>query len=235
MRGQGTRSRRPSGILQGLPDSWRAWIARAAPRLPVARSVKEQDSAYDVAHWERFYATVDPWGITGRPNENAKYALTLDLCGSGPFERALEIGCSEGLFTALLAPRCRSLVAVDISTRAIRRARARLAHCPNVVFRAVALPARYPVGPFDLILASDVLYYWTTDDLRSAARRIADSLAPGGRFVAIHFGLPVAGGSTGEVVHDLLQSCLPLTHVHSDRRDIGSGRPYRIDVWERPA
>jgi SAM-dependent methyltransferase len=234
VRGQGTRSLDPSGIEGDLPDSWRTWLARAAPRLPGAKPPRNRDSAYDVAHFERFYATVDPWGLARSANDHAKYVLTLELCGSGPFGHALEIGCSEGLFTELLAPRCRSLLAVDISTRAIRRARARLADRPNVTFQVATLPAHYPDGVFDLIVASDVLYYWRTDDLGKAARRIADSLAPSGRFIAIHFALPVVGGSTGDVVHDVLRSCVPLTHVRSDRSEIGSERPYRIDIWERP-
>lgn len=226
------RWRWPS-ILQRLPASWRARLALAVPRLPVARPITEPDSAFDAAHFERFYAKVDPWGLAGNPNEEAKYALTLDLCGSGPFSRALEIGCGEGQFTQLLAPRCRSLLAVDISSRAVRRAQDRLAQYRGVLARAVPLPVGYPDGPFDLVVASDVLYYWPTDDLRSAARRIADSLAVGGRFVAIHFALPIVAVSNGDTVHDVLTSTLALSHVHSETRDIGAGRRYRIDVWDK--
>lgn len=222
-----------TGILQRLPASWRARLALAAPWLPVARPITEQDSAYDIAHWERFYATVDPWGLAGNPNEEAKHALTLDLCGSGPFDRALEIGCGEGVFTWLLAPRCRSLLAVDISSRAVRRAQARLAQYPGVLVRAMSLPANYPEGPFDLVVASDVLYYWPIGNLGSAATRIADSLAVGGRFVALHFALPMVAVNTGDTVHDVLSSTLALSHVHSERRDIGPGRPYRIDIWDK--
>ena len=222
-----------SGILRRLPHSWRVRLALVAPRLPVARPITEPDSAFDVAHFERFYAKVDPWGLAGNPNEEAKYAVILDLCGNGPFGRALEIGCGEGLFTLLLAPRCHSLLAVDISSRAVRRARDRLAHYRGVVARAASLPAGYPDGPFDLVVASDVLYYCPTDELQSAARRIADSLAVGGRFVAIHFALPVAAVSNGDTVHKVLPGALALSHVHSETREIGAGRRYRIDVWDK--
>ena len=42
--------------------------------------------------------------------ERHKYAATLAACGAGPFARALELGGSIGVFSALLAPRCERLV-----------------------------------------------------------------------------------------------------------------------------
>ncbi len=223
---------RLAGILQRLPASWRARLALAAPWLPVARSITETGSAFDVIHFERLYAKVDPWGFAG-PNDAVKYALTLDLCGSGPFGHVLEIGCGEGLFTQMLAPRCRSILAVDISSRAVRRAQDRLAQYPGVLVRAASLPVGYPEGAFDLVVASDVLYYWASDDLEWGARRIEQSLAVGGRFVATHYALPIVAATTGDSVHDVLAGILTLSHVHSETRDIGAGRPYRIDVWEK--
>lgn len=228
-----TTPERLTGILQRLPASWRARLALAAPRLPIARPISEQHSAYDIAYWEQFYAKADPWGFVGDENEEVKYALTLDLCGDGPFDRALEIGCGEGLFTQMLAPRCQSLLAVDISSRAVRRAQVRLSNHPGALIRAMSLPAGNPVGPFDLVVASDVLYYWATQDLGWGARRIEESLALGGRFVATHYALPMSAATTGDTVHDVLAGILTLSHVHSEMRDIGAGRRYRIDVWEK--
>lgn len=166
-------------------------------------------------------------------NERAKYARTFDLCGAGPFDRALEIGCGEGLFTALLAPRCRSLLALEISSRAVRRAQERLAPHEWVSVRRATLPADYPDGQFDLIVASDVLYYWTNEDLRRTIPLIDDSLAVGGRLVTLHYVRPVAAVSTGETVHDTLSETVTLFPVLSETREIGEDRPYRIDVWDK--
>jgi SAM-dependent methyltransferase len=218
-------------LFEQWASSWRARLARL--RRSGGRS-PEPDTAYDEAYWERFYESADPWGFADNSDEIAKYSLTLDLCGSGPFGRALEIGCSEGMFTQLLAPRCNALLAVDISSVAVARARERVAQYPWVEARAMPLPAGYPDGPFDLIVASDVLYYWATRDLPTAASRIEASLAPGGRFVALHYALPIDHASTGDIVHDLLADAINSRHVHSETRDIGSGRRYRIDVWQRP-
>jgi ubiquinone/menaquinone biosynthesis C-methylase UbiE len=173
-------------VLTRLPDSWRVWLARKTPRPPFEPLVSHAASAYyDVANFERFYARADPWRISGSENEVAKYALAAELCGEGPFERASEIGCGEGVFTSQLAPRCRSLLAVDISSRAVERARERCADFPQVSCEARALPAAYPDGPFDLVVASDVLYYWVPDDMHVAASRIERTLEVGGRVVAL--------------------------------------------------
>jgi ubiquinone/menaquinone biosynthesis C-methylase UbiE len=220
-------------VLTGLPDSWRVWLARKTPRLPVGRPVSDTASAYDVAHFERFYARPDPWRIFGSENEVAKYALTAELCGDGPFKRALEIGCGEGVFTSQLAPRCRSLLAVDISSRAVERARERCADFPQVSCEARVLPAAYPDGPFDLVVASDVLYFWAPDDMHIAASRIEGTLEVGGRVVALHYTPPVNAVSNGDAVHDRLHEMLSLTHVHGETREIGSGRRYRVDVWDK--
>lgn len=216
-----------------LPDSWRVWLVRKPSLLPVEGPVSRAASPYDVTYFERLYAQPDPWMLLGSENEAAKYALTLELCGDGPFEHALEIGCGEGVFTSQLAPLCRSLLAVDISSRALERARHRCGDFPQVLCEARALPAAYPDGPFDVMVASDVLYYLVPDDLSVAASRIESSLRAGGRLVALHYAPPVNAVTNGDAVHDRLHEVLSLTHAHSETREIGSGRRYRIDVWEK--
>ena len=43
--------------------------------------------------------------------EKARYESVLRALGPRKFDRALEIGCSVGVFTELLAPRCGELLA----------------------------------------------------------------------------------------------------------------------------
>ena len=43
-----------------------------------------------------------------------------------------------------------------------------------------------PRGPFDLIVASGILYYLQPNDLRTLIRQIYGALAPGGRVVVLH-------------------------------------------------
>ena len=124
------------------------------------------DSPDDTSYWDAFYAPdPDPFGFDSNPDEGTKFARTLSVCGIGRLGRVLELGCSIGTFTDLLAPLCDEVLAVDISPTAIGRATERLAHHDNVTCEVLALPTDLPGGPFDLIVASDVLYYWPMRDL----------------------------------------------------------------------
>jgi len=219
--------------LRKLPESWRASLATRFPQLPVSKPIIDQASAYDRAYWQQFYATPDPWRLTESDLEPVKYDLTLALAGEGPFTSALEIGCGEGLFTRRLAPRCSELLAVDIAASAVARARERCSNLPNVVCAPARLPAEYPEGPFDLVVASDVLYYWTPTDLTAAIPTIEASLAPGGHLVALHYSEDLHAVSNGHAVHDTLADQFALNHTHSEIREIGHGRTYRVDAWEK--
>ena len=67
-----------------------------------------------VDHFEdKYQAASDPWGYRHSTYEQAKYAATLAACGPGPFESALELGGSIGVFSARLAPRCRRLTTIE--------------------------------------------------------------------------------------------------------------------------
>jgi hypothetical protein len=85
-----------------------------------------------VEHFERLAReSPGPWGYATNSYEQAKYRATLDHLPERP-GRTLELGCSVGVFTAMLAPRCAHLVAVDFSPTALERARERLGGAENV-------------------------------------------------------------------------------------------------------
>jgi predicted TPR repeat methyltransferase len=165
--------------------------------------------------FELLYARhADPWQYETSPSERAKYERTLAALGGRRFGRALEVGCSIGVFTDLLAPRCDELLAVDVSRLAVRRARERLAGEPHVRVERARIPAGMPAGPFDLIVCSEVLYYLTRGQAVDAIARIRAALAPGGSVLAVH--RREQGRSTpisGEEVHDLLAEHLGAAPV----------------------
>jgi hypothetical protein len=102
----------------------------------------------------------DPWDYATNPDELERHrvaAALLDRERSGKlFSVALEIGCSEGIFTEMLSQRCDRVLAVDFSCVALERAHNRLAKT-NVAFCQWDL-RRDPIpGHFDLIVAMDVL------------------------------------------------------------------------------
>jgi peptidoglycan/xylan/chitin deacetylase (PgdA/CDA1 family) len=144
------------------------------PDMPAAR------------YWDGVFRNPDPWDY-GSDYEQAKYRQTLDMVRRGPARRALEIGCAEGMFTAMLAGEVAELLAMDVSGAALARAAARCSGHSNVTFVQHDLAEGLPQGEYDLIVCSETLYYLRdADALRRAARAMADALAPGGRIVMAH-------------------------------------------------
>jgi SAM-dependent methyltransferase len=136
-------------------------------------------------YWEGVFAKPDPWNH-GSDYEERKAAQTLSLLPAGPIERALEIGCAEGHFTAQLAPPVGHLTACDISATALARARERCAKAKNIELTRLDLLTDDLPRALDLILCSEVLYYVAPDLLPVVAARIAGALCPGGHLLLAH-------------------------------------------------
>jgi SAM-dependent methyltransferase len=142
--------------------------------------------AIDAVGFERkFQRNVDPWNYTYSPFERFKRKALLLACGSAKRGRVLELGCAIGETTRPLARLSLRLVAVDASPTALREAARRCAKLKNATFRQLLLPQQTPRGPFDLIVASEVIYYMPAHHLSRLADRIATALAPGGDVVVL--------------------------------------------------
>ena len=192
------------------------------------------DETLNQRYFDDVYAAHDdPWHFESSAYEQAKYAGTLAALPKLRFARAFEIGCSIGVLSALLAPRCDSLICVDVSEVALQSARRRLVNQPHVVLQKMAVPHEFPHGIFDLVVLSEVGYYWSTNDLGLASQRIVASMCPGAALVLVHWTPLVADYPlTGDQVHDHFLSLAgddrALRHV-SARREA----TYRLDVFER--
>ena len=136
------------------------------------------------AHFQRIYeANADPWGFGSNPYEQEKYRRTLRALGDRRFAAGLEVGCSIGVLTRLLAPRCDLLLGVDLVEQPLQSARARCADQPQVRFERMQVPREWPDERFDLIVLSEVLYFLTAADIDWCAKRVRDSVLPGrGRY-----------------------------------------------------
>ena len=78
---------------------------RIKPSLSATGSLAPQ-------YFERLYAeSADPWDFEASPYETAKYAATLAALPRPRYANALELGCSIGVLTRQLAPRCERLLA----------------------------------------------------------------------------------------------------------------------------
>lgn len=173
----------------------------------------------------------DPWNFEGSAYERAKYRRTLETIPDKPYRSALEIGCSIGVFTRLLAPRCQRLLAVDISEKPIARAKERLQGNDNVHFMVAEVPQTFPTGTFDLIVMSEVAYYLSASELHETLQRIDSSLLANGIFAAVHWRPPIRECAlTGDEAHRYMlqhQAWLHTDHYQEDS--------YRIDIFKKPA
>ena len=188
-----------------------------------------QDRA-PVEHFERLAReSEDPWSYETSEYELAKYRRTLAYVPE-PAGDALELGCSIGVFTAMLAPRCSSLLAVDFSPTAVGRARRRVAGLDQVEVRRATLPEQMPAGPFETIVCAEVLYYWSPRLVAEGLRRIEAELAPGGTLVAVHWrhGDP-RRELDGDDVHAILHRDTRLRHLGGESTD-----DYLLESWRRP-
>jgi protein-L-isoaspartate O-methyltransferase len=171
----------------------------------------------------------DPWRYASSAYERNKYAATLAACGPGPFASALELGGSIGIFTAALAPLCRTLVSVDAAPTAVREARRRLAGADHVEVTLGEIPESVPEREYDLIVASEILYYLEPAALAATLAMIAEHLRRGGRLVAVHW--RPAGPErpfTAEEVHTRLGD-----HTALGRLESGGTDDYLLDVLVR--
>ncbi len=133
-----------------------------------------------------FRETIDPWNYESSGFEAFKRGILLRACGTRLYGRGLELACAIGETTRVLAPRCLRLVALDASPTALDEAVRRLDGRPNVTFRLARLPSGMPGGSYDLIVASEILYYLSPNDLRRLTGSMIRALAPGGRIVIVH-------------------------------------------------
>ncbi|HLM32737.1 MAG TPA: SAM-dependent methyltransferase [Gaiellaceae bacterium] len=183
----------------------------------------------DRDYFENLYArSTDPWGFETSEYERRKYKRTLESLGDRRFRRAFEAGSSIGVFTVMLAPRCDELLAVDTSQKAVEIAGERLAEHPRVRVERRTLPEEMPAGPFDLIVASEVLYYWPQEVVLEALRRFEGILAPEGVLVAVHWRKETRTYPLqGDEVHELLVRHTRLANVRTIKEP-----EYRLDVFE---
>ena len=131
----------------------------------------------------------DPFSYSTTPYEAARLAAMAEALGAGALGPVLEVGCAEGHFTEKLVGRSSRVLALDISTVALGRARRRAA---AAVFLEADLMAWEPgsAAPFDAIILGDVLYYLdrpgVAAEFAALFPRIASWLKPGGRLLLAH-------------------------------------------------
>lgn len=98
----------------------------------------------------------------------------------------LDFGCGFGRVAAALAPRCTSVLGVDVSPRMVAQARHRHGTTPGLQF-AVTDGSTVPPGPFDLVLLVDCMPYILQAGLAEPTMAAArSSLRPHGAIAVLN-------------------------------------------------
>lgn len=149
----------------------------------------------------KYAADPDPWRFASSPYELGRYDALLAVMERTHYRSGYEPGCSIGVLTRRLARRCDSLLAVDVSPTAVAMARERCHDLPNVDLN-VAEVGDVGTAGFDLVVLSEIGYYFELKVLDDLLGKLAGSLVPSGELVACHWtGRSIDHVLAGEVVH----------------------------------
>ena len=147
----------------------------------------------------------DPWGFESRWYERRKRELLMAVLPRPTYEATLELGCATGVLTERLAERSGRVLALDFAQAAIDAAVDRIGDRDDVEVRRATLPAEWPEGDYDLVVFSEIGYYWSQADLEAGIARMLESLRDGGHLVACHWRRQ-SGSVTGDTVHAALRA-----------------------------
>jgi SAM-dependent methyltransferase len=184
-----------------------------------------------INYFEQMYAaSADPWSFETRWYDARKHDLTVAALPKRRYRSAFEPGCSTGRLTERLAPRCHRLLAVDAVHEAVIAAGHRIAGLPHVEVDQAAVPAEWPDETFDLIVLSELGYYFGDDDLGTLIAQVDRTLEADGDLVAVHWRWPVGEHArTGDEVHAALAMAPGLArqarHEEAD---------FILEVFSRP-
>ncbi len=226
-------------LRQPAPDQTLAAIGRYSIEKTHRRSEGSADGFWSDSkreeslpprYFQRIYSrNGDPWQFETSEYERRKYQDTLDSLPRERYATGVEVGCSIGVLTRQLAGRCDSLLGLDVTEKALTRARERSKDLPEVRFDCMRVPQEMPEGEFELVMLSEVAYYWTRSDMEKAADRWAEQHVRGGHLVLVHLTEWVPDyPQTGDQVHEYWLARPEWKHVGGARRE-----RYRIDVLER--
>ncbi|WP_306208798.1 SAM-dependent methyltransferase [Actinoplanes sp. RD1] len=183
-----------------------------------------------ISYFERMYAaSADPWDFEHRWYDARKHALTAAALPRRRYRSGFEPGCSTGMLTARLAERCDRLLAVDAVPAAAATAASRVGDLGNVTVGTARMPDDWPEGPFDLVVLSELGYYFDHETLGSLAGSAVRSLEPGGDLVAVHWRWPVEEHTlTGDDVHAVLNAVPSLARLARHEE-----ADFLLEVWTR--
>jgi 2-polyprenyl-3-methyl-5-hydroxy-6-metoxy-1,4-benzoquinol methylase len=180
------------------------------------------------SHFERLYqSNPDPWNFQASPYERSKYEQTHTALGDRRFTSGLEVGCSIGILSHMLATNCDRFLGVDFVESALQSARTRCADLPHASFERRQVPDSWPQDRFDLIVFSEVLYFLTQADIDRCARHVEASLLPNPTIILVNWLGKTDDPTTGDDAANrfIATTGKTLAVTHQERNE-----HYRLDL-----
>jgi predicted TPR repeat methyltransferase len=181
------------------------------------------------AYFESIYAeSEDPWNFETSEYELRKYELTMAALPRPFYLKAFEPGCSVGVLSKKLASRCAHLLATDIIDSALKVAEQRLSSSNNVRVEKRSIPRRWPKDEYDLVVLSEIAYYFEDSQLHEIMRRVMCTTKEGAHVIGVHWRGETNYPLTGNRAHEIIGGTLGLSRVvHYEESS------FVLDVWER--
>jgi cyclopropane fatty-acyl-phospholipid synthase-like methyltransferase len=153
----------------------------------------------------KYQAKADPWDFSSNAYELQRYNAIIHAIPHRHYAQAFEPGCSIGVLTERLAAHCDAVYAIDFSPSASAQAAARCAHLPQVEVHCAALPEGAPAKEFDLLVVSEIGYYFNSEDWEHISTVLIDSMPQGATVLAAHWlGQSQDHRMSGDQVHEIL-------------------------------
>ena len=198
-----------------LPRSRVALLWKALSRELFHRAHYYPDN-YDelerLFRWSR-----DPWHFETCSYERERLRSLLMRVQECPHASILEVGCAEGVFTSQLSQITEDVVAIDVSSTALARARER---CTRATFFHSSLEEFRCDRRFDLVVCAETLYY--VRDIPQAIRLLSSL----GTYCLVSYTKRAAKKL------DAYLLSIPSSQCHAfERRSWWWSRGARIVVW----
>ena len=188
-------------------------------------------SSVDPRHFNAIYAKMaDPWSYVGGEYETHRYDTIISHLPQARFRRGFELGCSIGVLTERLGSFCDAMLGGDCSAAAVAAARLRTQAAGNIAVEVMRAPDEMPEGHFDLIVLSEVLYFFCDADLERIAAFVSERLESSGTCILVNYlgdtESPRSGDNAAETFLQLLGDGYAVVSRHREPL-------FRLDMLRR--
>ncbi len=169
----------------------------------------------------------DPWHFASSTYELNRYKRICEIVHHQKPSYVFEAGCSIGILTEQLAHLAEFVEAIDISSTATLAAQIRCCELRNVRIQWGSLGNYSIPSKADLIILSEIGYYFSREEWRNIIKNIATTCTPPFYLLASHWlGTSADHILSGDEVHSIIHSLGIFELKHSERN-----KDFRLDYW----